>query len=158
MENWQLLLTVVLAIFVGACIPALVQLMMTLRNLNHLIHRTDRLIAVNSSTFERALGEVTEVANHLNRAGSTVETGAEQIKSFLEALASITVWVTSLRRSLGVVSMIGAAIAPAMGEAIRAFQHEPGEHKADHHDGAATTELSRSGDHAEEERDHERAL
>lgn len=126
MENWQLALIILVAVFVGACIPALVQLLLTLRTANSLMRDGERAVRETGRNFQQAMREVTLLAHNVNRASSTVELGAEQVKSLFEAVGSLTEWVLTLRKVLSVFSAVGATLAPAVGEAIRAA-HENSE-------------------------------
>lgn len=115
MENWQVALLVLAAIFVGALIPMLVQYQLTLRSLN-------RLIRDNEGDVRRTTAELARLTEHLNHLGAAADSRARDVGAMFDAFHELTEGAKQLRGTLKTASVVGAAVAPAIAAAIRAFQ------------------------------------
>jgi len=120
MENWQLALVVIAALFVGVLIPTVIQYQVTLRSVH-------RVIRSNESDIRRILGEVSQFSAHLNRIGASLDGNTQHVKTFLSALEDLVRGINKVRGTLRTASIVGATVGPAIGAAIRAWQSGQGD-------------------------------
>lgn len=112
MESWQTAVVVVVAIVAGALLPVLVQLTLTLRSSRSVLEST-------SVRLGRALDAVSTTAERLDRIAAGLERTVEQV-----------------RESVRIASAVGAAVAPSVGAAVKAWragaldEREPLDHPA----------------------------
>lgn len=107
MENWQTAVVIVVAIVAGALLPVLVQLSLTLRSSRTVLEET-------SVRLGRTLDAVTATAGRLDRIAAGLERTVDQV-----------------RDSVRVASAVGAAVAPSVGAAVKAWRAgAPGEREA----------------------------
>jgi hypothetical protein len=144
MENWQVALIVVAAIYVGIRIPMMIQYQLTLRSVN-------KLIRDNEGDIRRTVIEVSRFTANMNLIGAKIE-GA-QVRELFAALGDLTEGIRRIRGTLRTASVVGAAVAPAVTAAIRAWQAPDGgvglTDDAEEIDPSAAVELqaSRNGIH-----------
>jgi hypothetical protein len=119
MDSLQVALIVLVAVFVGATVPALIQLQITLRHLGRSLDRA-------SHGFERVMNEVNEVAMRVNRVSASLEPGVTDLRDLLESVGGLAETIYTTKKALGVASTIGAAVAPAVGAAVAAMRRENG--------------------------------
>lgn len=98
MESWQTAVVVVVAIVAGALLPVLVQLSLA-------IGSSRRVVEDGGVRLGRALDAVTATAERLDRITAGLERTVEQV-----------------RESVRVASAVGAAVAPSVGAAVRAWR------------------------------------
>jgi hypothetical protein len=98
MENWQTAVVVLVAVLAGALIPTLVQLSLTLRTSRSVLEDT-------SVRLGRALDAVTSTAERLDRIAAGLERTVEQV-----------------RESVRIATAVGAALAPSVGAAVKAWR------------------------------------
>lgn len=123
MENWQLALIIIAAIFTGIMIPMILQYHATLRSVH-------RLIRDNESDIRRTVIEMSHLAGHYNRVGAQLEANTKHMKSFFEGIEEMTEGVRRIRGAVRTASVVGAAVAPAITAAIRMLQPTEGEGSA----------------------------
>lgn len=98
MESWQTAVVIVVAVLAGALLPVLVQLSLTLRSSRTVLEDT-------SVRLGRALDAVTATAERLDRITAGLERTVEQV-----------------RESVRVATAVGAAVAPSVGAAVKAWR------------------------------------
>jgi hypothetical protein len=109
-DAWQAVVLAVVALLVGALLPAVVQLTLTLKALRAAAERT-----------EGALVSITATAERIDRITARLEEGG-RVDNLLGAVDSFSRTVTRLQETARVVSAVGAAVGPAMGAAMRAWR------------------------------------
>jgi hypothetical protein len=115
---------VLVSVLLGALLPVLVQLWMTLRTVQRRLEGTaDRL--------DRALEGLGVAAERLNRATQPLDDG-RRVRELMDAVDGLAKTVNELRSSAKVASTVGAAIAPAIAAAVRALRG-PEEPEGDQH-------------------------
>jgi ABC-type transporter Mla subunit MlaD len=114
-EAWIIAGVVLVAVLVGAAVPVLIQLSMTLRQARLTLDRTGRRV-------DRALEEITEAAARLNRVGSGLEESAGRLKELFDSAAQFRHALDRLRDNLNVVVALGAAVGPAIAAALGALR------------------------------------
>jgi hypothetical protein len=110
MLTWQAVLVVVVALGVGAAVPALVELALALRSMRRAAERSER-------TFEA----VTTATERLDRIVARVEK-ENRIESFLGAMDMLSRNVQKLGEMARGASAVGAAVGPAVVAAVRAWR------------------------------------
>ena len=101
MDAWQAVVLAVVALLVGALLPALVQLTLALRAVRGTAERVDRLTA-------------------------RLEEG-DRVDHLLQAIDSLSRMVTRLQETTRVAAAVGAAVGPAVGAAVRAWRSSQGD-------------------------------
>jgi hypothetical protein len=100
-DTWQAVMLAVVALLVGALLPALVQLTLALRAVRATAERLDRITA-------------------------RLEEG-DRVDHALEAIDSLSRMVTRLQETTRVAAAVGAAVGPAVGAAVRAWRASQGD-------------------------------
>jgi ABC-type transporter Mla subunit MlaD len=98
MESWQTAVVVLVAVLAGALLPALVQLSLTLKTSRTVLEET-------SEKLGRTLDAVTATAERLDRITAGLERTVDQV-----------------RESVRIASAVGAAVAPTVGAAVKAWR------------------------------------
>jgi hypothetical protein len=129
MDSWQVALLVVASLLVGVAIPVLVQLSLALRAMRVAVERV-------GDRADRALLAATTAVERLDRVAAKLEDQG-RIEAFLEAVGSLSRTIQQLQDTARVASAVGAAIAPAVGAAVRAWR--------EHREGGAPEEGSNGG-------------
>lgn len=75
--------------------------------------------------IERAIEEVTEAADRLNRMAIEFENGAKKVKPLIDTVADLGDQAVRLKDSLRTAAAIGSALGPALAAAMRAFVAQP---------------------------------
>ena len=114
MQGWQVVGLVLLAILVGAGIPALVQLRRTLRSAQTFLDSTGQRL-------DRTLDEVTDAAARINRLGKSLEEDAEGLRVFTDAAAGLGRSLKQAQESIRLVTVVGGAVGPALVAGLRAL-------------------------------------
>src|SRR5213594_3012650 len=114
MQPWQVFGLVLLAILVGAGVPALVQLRRTLQSAQTFLDSTGKRL-------DRTLDEVTDAAARINRLGKSLEKDAEGLGVFTDAAAGLGRSLKQAQESLRVMTAVGAAVGPAIAAGLRAL-------------------------------------
>ncbi len=127
MESWQTAVVVLLALLVGAAIPVLASLGATLRAARQTVDRSGLELA-------EALAAVRSAAERMERLASRLDEG-RRLESLFEAVTSLTQTVNQFRDVVRVASAAGAAVAPAVGAAVKAWREtrHDGERGPDSH-------------------------
>lgn len=133
MESWQTAVVVLLAVLVGAAIPALVSLGAALRSAR-------RAVDGSGARLAEALAAVTSAVERVDRLASRLEQG-NRIESLVESVAALSQTVNRFRDVVRTASAVGAAVAPAVGAAVRAWR-ETGHGEAAGPDGRAEPRTS----------------
>ena len=110
---WVILL-VILAIVVGAAIPALIQLTLTLRTAR-------RVLDSSGQKLDKTLAEITTATQRINRVGAGLEDTVQKARDLVDNVAGLGESVTRLRDSIRTAAVIGNAVGPAVAAAVRAF-------------------------------------
>ncbi|HEU4385687.1 MAG TPA: hypothetical protein VFR85_19530 [Anaeromyxobacteraceae bacterium] len=114
METWQTAVVVLLALLVGAAIPILASLGTTLRVARQAVDRSGPELA-------QALAAVRSAAERMERLASHLDEGG-RLERLFEAVTSLTQTVNQFRDVVRVASAAGAAVAPAVGAAVKAWR------------------------------------
>jgi hypothetical protein len=110
MDPWQATLLVLIALVVGALLPAVVQLSLALRAARR-----------SAAQAERTLAVVGEAAQRIERIAGRLEQGG-RVDRLVDGIDSLSRTVTRLQETVRVASAVGAAVAPAVGAAVRAWR------------------------------------
>mgnify|MGYP000995983555 CR=1 FL=1 len=113
MEAWQGMLLALGALLVGALLPVLFQLKLTLRTLG----ATGDRLSVEASA---ALAAVTATAQRLDRLTARLEEG-RRVDTLLEGVDSLSATIARLGDAARVASAVGAAVGPAITAAARSW-------------------------------------
>lgn len=113
MEAWAVAVVVLLAVLVGATLPVLYQLGVTLRSARRLLDRTGPKV-------EAALDDLHRTTERLNRMGAGLEESLGRAQSLLDAAGDIGRTLHRMRRSLRVAAAVGSAVGPAVAAAVKA--------------------------------------
>lgn len=120
MESWQTAVVIMLAVLLGASLPALVLLASTLRSARQLLDRTGRQL-------ETTITSVSDITVRLDALARRLEDG-RKIEAFMDGITALSNTVAQLRDTLRVASAVGAAVGPAVGAAVHAWRStKPGE-------------------------------
>jgi len=114
MSTWQIVGVILLAVLVGAIVPALLQLRRTLRSAEDVFRST-------GPRLDRALDEVTEAATRINRLGKGLEKDAEGLGVFTDAAAGFGRSLKQAQESLQMMTTVGAAVGPAIAAGLKAL-------------------------------------
>ena len=118
MNEWLLFLLgagiVLLAVLVGAALPALFEFRTTMRAHRDLLERLGPKI-------DATLREVQETSVRINRAGALLEQGAGRAEQLFSTIGELSDSLQRLRSSLGTAAAVGSAIGPAVAAALRAL-------------------------------------
>ncbi len=114
MESWQTAVVVLLAVTVGATIPALVALAGALRSARRTMDRSGAQLA-------EALVAVTGAVERIDRLASHLEQG-KRIETLVESVTALSQTVNRFRDVVRTASAVGAAVAPAVGAAVKAWR------------------------------------
>jgi hypothetical protein len=110
MEAYQAVVVAVVALLVGALLPVLFQLVLTLRAV--------RAVAEQAGP---AITSITATAARLERLTAKLEEGG-RIDHAMEAIDSLTKTVGKLQETARLASTIGAAVIPAVTAAVQAWR------------------------------------
>jgi hypothetical protein len=110
MDAWQAAVLAVVALLVGALLPAVIHLTQALRALRALEGPT-----------RRALVAITATAERLDRLTAKLEEGG-RVEHFLETIDALSRAATLLQETARVAMAVGAAVGPAVGAAVRAWR------------------------------------
>jgi len=120
MEGWQTAVVILVAVLLGASLPALVLLASVLRSARQLLDRTGRQL-------ETTIASVSEITVRLDALARRLEDG-RKVEAFMDGITALSNTVAQLRDTLRVASAVGAAVGPAVGAAVRAWRSTaPGE-------------------------------
>ena len=114
MQTWQMVGLVLLAILVGAGIPALIQLRRTLLSAQSFLDSTGQRL-------DRTLDEVTDAAARINRLGKSLEQDAEGLRVFTDAAAGLGRSLKQAQESIRLMTVVGGAVGPAVVAGLRAL-------------------------------------
>jgi len=109
-----LVATALLALFVGAALPVLYQLYQTLK-------RARRLLDTAGPHLERALDQVGQAADRIDRIGSSLEVPAQTLRPLLETASNVGLAIGRSGGWLRTASWVGSAVAPAVIAGVRTF-------------------------------------
>jgi uncharacterized protein YoxC len=121
MELWVTIGVVLLAVLVGALVPVLFQLRVTLKSAQRFLESTGRRL-------DRTLDEVSETTQRLNRLGSEFEEGANHAQVFFKSIGELGRSLAEIRELVHTAAAFSGAVAPAVVAAARAiFAHDGAE-------------------------------
>ena len=119
MNTWLIIAVVLLAVLVGAVVPTLIQLSLTLSHTRRFLDRT-------GLRLDRTLHEVSEAASRVNRVGSGLEDSALKLQGLFEAAGEMGRSLDNLRKNVHTAAAVGSAVGPAIAAAIRALWSRDG--------------------------------
>jgi hypothetical protein len=111
-DPWSLVLTLLLAVVVGATLPVWFQLYLTLAS-------TRRLIRDVTPKVNAILDEVKEASGTLNRATEGIDESAQRARTLFEEIGELGETMHRLNHSLKPAVMLGGAIGPALAVGIK---------------------------------------
>ncbi|ANM31847.1 hypothetical protein ABI59_23250 [Acidobacteria bacterium Mor1] len=103
-----------LAILVGAAIPVLIQLFLTLRSARQVLDRTGPRV-------DMAVHEIHQVTGKMNRLADNLDGGAEHLGKLVQESGELARTLGKFRKSVQSASAMGSAVGPAVAAAIHAF-------------------------------------
>ena len=113
-DPWSIVITVLLAVLVGACLPVLFMIFSTLGSVRQLIQKTGPRV-------EAVLKEVQETTGRLNKATTGMGDSAQRAKKLLDATGELGESVQKLNHSLKPAVALGAVLGPAVAVAVKSF-------------------------------------
>jgi len=105
---------VLLAVLIGACLPVLVQLALTLAATRRLLERL-------GPKLDGTLAELHETSRRLNRATTGIDESAQHARAILDAAGDLGQTLQQLNRLLRPALVVGGVLAPAVIVAIKAL-------------------------------------
>ena len=126
-DPWSLTTMVLLAVLVGACLPVLFQLFLTLGAARRLVQRV-------GPKLDGTLAELLETSRRLNRVTTGFEDSVQRARSFLDATGDLGQSVRQIHRSLRPAVVLGSTLGPALLVAIKTLVERYGRR---HEDGSA---------------------
>ena len=114
METWVVVGAVLLSVLVGALLPVLAQLFLTLRSVRRLVDQLE-------PKLDATLVQAQEAAGRINRAGAGLEAGVNSAKRLVDTADQLARTIRRLSASLRTAAAIGGAVGPAVAAAIRAI-------------------------------------
>jgi len=121
-DPWSLTTMVLVAVLVGACLPVLFQLFLTLGATRRLLQRV-------GPKLDGTLAELQETSRRLNRATTGFEDSAQRARTFLDATGDLGRSIQQVNRSLRPAVVLGTTLGPALVVAIRALVERYGQHR-----------------------------
>jgi hypothetical protein len=131
-ESWQLASLVLVALFVGASVPVLVQISLAARGVHAAVVRA-------SARIEPLLSSLQASATRFEQATSRLD--GERIEGLLDAIDSLSHLAVQVRETTRVASALGAAVGPAVGAAVRAWRDSGPENEVGHTEGDGRREV-----------------
>jgi ABC-type transporter Mla subunit MlaD len=122
LNAWQVGLLVLIAVFIGAAIPALVQLRATLRTIQETVKATGPALSTTLSKLE--IG-----ADRIEKLTRGFDGGDREVAGLVKRLEEINAILARLSRAGWVATSIGAAVGPAVSAAVRSYQTSKAEEK-----------------------------
>jgi len=110
MDAWQAVMMTLAAVVVGALVPALVQLSLTLRSV--------RLAADRSGP---ALVAITATAERLEQVAVRLQQG-ERVEHLLESIDSLARTLDRFHDTARIMAAVGASVGPAVSAGVRAWR------------------------------------
>ncbi len=114
MQGWQIALVVLVAVFVGALLPLVVQLYGTLHTMRTVVEKS-------AKDVEAALLGIHRTADRLDRLGAALEKDGKMAE-IVEGAASAAQMVNQLRGVVNVAGPVAAAVVPAVMAAVKAWK------------------------------------
>jgi hypothetical protein len=114
MQGWQIALVVLVAVFVGALLPLVVQLYGTLHTLRVVVEKS-------AKDIEAAVGSIHRTADRLDKLGAALEKDGKMAE-IIEGLTSAAQVMNQVRGTLQVAGPIAAAVVPAVAAAVKAWR------------------------------------
>ena len=113
-DPWSIVIMVLLAVLVGACLPVLFMIFSTLGSVRQLIQKTGPRV-------EAVLKEVQETTGRLNKATQGMDESAQRAKKLLDATGELGESVQRLNHSLKPAVALGSIVGPAVAVAVKSF-------------------------------------
>ena len=113
MESYQTAVVVVISLLAGAAMLVLMQLSIALRGTRAALERT-------ALRAHRAIDAIATTAERLDRVTGGLDEA--RVRTLMESFDSVLRTVSQLRESTRVAAAVGAAAAPAIGAAVKAWR------------------------------------
>ena len=113
-DPWSIVIMVLLAVLVGACLPVLFMIFSTLGSVRQLIQRIGPKV-------DGVLKEVQETTRRLNSATVGMDKSAQRAKKLLDATGDLGESVQKLNHSLKPAVALGSVVGPAVAVAVKSF-------------------------------------
>jgi uncharacterized protein YoxC len=150
-ESWSLVIALLLAVLVGASLPVLFQLFLTLGAARRTIRQVGPRVT-------EMLGALKETTDRLNRATTGLDESAQRARKLFDAAGDLGDSMQKLSRSLKPAVMLGSALGPALAVAIKTMvdRYGAGNDSGDDESQPQTTDSTRQPDgESAKETDHE---
>jgi len=113
-DPWSIVIMVLLAVLVGACLPVLFQIFSTLGSIREVTRRVGPRV-------DAVLKEVQETTNRINKASAGFDESAQRAKKLLDATGDLGESVQKLNHSLKPAVALGSVVGPAVAVAVKSF-------------------------------------
>ncbi len=123
-DSWTLVIMVLLGVLVGASLPVLFQLFMTLGSARRSIQRI-------GPKLEGILSDVRTTTQRINTGTTGFDESTQRAKQLLDAVGDLGETVRSVNRTLKPAVAVGTALGPALATAVHALIERFGHHRAD---------------------------
>ena len=122
-DSWTLVMMVLLAVLVGASLPVLFQLFMTLGSARRSIQRI-------GPKLEGILSDVRTTTQRINSGTTGFDESTQRAKRLLDAVGDLGETVQSVNRTLKPAVALGTALGPALATAVHTLIERYGRHRA----------------------------
>lgn len=113
-DPWSLILAVLAAVLVGACVPVLLQMQWTLRSARQTMERLEGRLTKSLDGLDQATQRVTRV-------GKEAEGAVADLRKVTAAVASLGSSIDEVGGSLKRAAALVSAVTPAVAAAVNAF-------------------------------------
>ena len=113
-DPWSIVIMVLLAVLVGACLPVLFMVFSTLATVRQNVQRIGPRV-------DAVLKDVQETTGRVNRATDGIDESAQRAKKLLDATGEIGDSVQKLNQSLKPAVALGSVVGPAVAVAVKSF-------------------------------------
>ena len=113
-DPWSIVIMVLLAVLVGACLPVLFMFFSTLGSIRQSIQKI-------GPNLNAVLIEVQETTGRLNKATAGMGDSAQRAKKLLDATGDLGESMQKLNHSLKPAVALGSVVGPAVAVAVKSF-------------------------------------
>jgi uncharacterized protein YoxC len=113
-DPWSIVIMVLLAVLVGACLPVLFMVFSTLGSVRRLIEQI-------GPKADAVMKQVQVTTERLNSATTGMDESAQRAKKLLDATGDLGESVQKLNQSLKPAVALGSVVGPAVAVAVKSF-------------------------------------
>ncbi|MEI7706061.1 MAG: hypothetical protein WCK73_15865 [Deltaproteobacteria bacterium] len=114
MQGWQIALVVLVAVFVGALLPLVVQLYGTLHTLRVVVEKS-------AKDIEAAVVSIHRTADRVDRLGASLEQDGK-LSEIIDGAQAAAQVMNQMRSTMQVAGPVVAAVVPAVAAAVKAWR------------------------------------